>query len=687
MAPRRRHIGASRRKRRDDDGEDEGSQAGDLEDDSLSEGSADTHQDDEDADGEGSESESEAPTATDKDKVNGGQVNGRDLGQPQRHSSASPSKPGLKATLSDTEAMLNGLKISGQGEEFHFDRMQEDREVQAGRTPSAPPTEPKRENLAARKRREHEKYLKERDQNPAFVPTRGSFFLHDKRTTESGPNGYRPFNKGKSRPVGLIVDGNARRYCARLPHDYHVLLIPPRNSAKQDASERQWTHDLHETVAGGKPAAPKHPSPSMAPHPSTNVPTAPRSSPPNRSFSSTTLVGNVPVVVFLPGMDQAKPFAAVPKKQHTRLPQHRPPLRRDKPVRISLPGQHPRYIFPSIERSFIFIPRALRPNQQGYRGRGRGGFYGGRRPSYYGSTYTPSVLSRRSSLGMPASQDGYPSPAGSIYSRPAMVPPEVGKPVVRLPPPPRPPVGIPPPGPAMAMMPPGPPPMQPPMQPLHPAYRESRPAPIPMHQPRPQKAVSVADIESPATFPFNLPQPQQEQPFHHQVPGPVAGPTQDPTAPGPPSQASGTPLSQIPDRAIHAQPFQPYNYQQPGFYPNYHHGGMYYPGAGPEYSAYSGPMGPGASVPNFSAGHQHMAYPLPGSTGEPLSQPDTVAHESGGTVYFYDANQMYSNANYGVPGPGPGGVVGMGGMMTPPGTTYHYPQSQPGGGGMYYGPH
>ena len=395
------------------------------------------------------------------------------------------------------------------------------------------------------------------------------------------------------------------------------------------------------------------------PNTGASVPTAPRSSPPNRSFSNTTLVGNVPVVVSLPGMANPIHFSSVPKRLHTRLPQHRPPLRRDKPVRISLPSQPPRYIFPSVERSFIFIPRALRPNQvsRGRGGRG-GGWYSGRRPSYYpNSSYTPSVVSRRSSFGMP-SQDGWPSPAGSVYSRPII--PTDPKPVVRLPPPPRPPVGIPPFGPAMAMSLP------------HPAYRESRPAPIPIHQPRPQKTVSVADIESPATFPFafNPPQPQHEQPFHHQVPLP---------AHGPPSQNSATPLSQIPERAIHAPPFQPYNYPQSGFYPPSYPSGMYYPPSGPDYAGYNGPVGPGASVPNFP-GQQAMPY----LAGEQPPPPGTVAHESGGTVYFYDANNMYGGP---APGPGPGsgsgsgGVVGMGGMMTPPGTTFYYPQQS----GQYYG--
>lgn len=213
MGPARRHIGASRRKRRDDEGEDEGSQVGELDDDSLSEGSVDSHQEDEDADGEVSESDEEASTTvdTDKLKLNGRTTNGRDSNQTEQHSSTIPRKPALKMTVSDTEAMLNGLKLSDDGDEVHFDQLGEQRDLQTGRTPSAPPTEPKRETLAARKRREHEKYVKEREQNPAFVPTRGSFFLHDKRTSEAGSNGHRLFNKGKSRPVGLIVDGNSRK--------------------------------------------------------------------------------------------------------------------------------------------------------------------------------------------------------------------------------------------------------------------------------------------------------------------------------------------------------------------------------------------------------------------------------------------------------------------------------------------
>lgn len=178
--------------------------AGDIGDDSLSEGTVDSNQEDEDADGEVSEESEDEVTPSAKSK----QVNGHNTNS-TRNSSASPGKRGPKTTVSDTEAMFNGLKVSDNGStaEVHLDQPREQREPHTGRTPSAPPTEPRQNSLASKKRRENEKYVKEREQNPAFVPTRGSFFLHDKRSTENGNRS----SKSKSRPYGLIVDGNSRR--------------------------------------------------------------------------------------------------------------------------------------------------------------------------------------------------------------------------------------------------------------------------------------------------------------------------------------------------------------------------------------------------------------------------------------------------------------------------------------------
>lgn len=219
MAPRRHNIGASRRRRRDDEGEDEGSLDGELEDDSLSEGSIISHPDDEDADGEGSdESDDEASVAREAGNTYAPHRNGRTPAANQklgRRHSASPGKRHTVTAMSDTEAMLNGLRLSDEVTEvaeIHFDDMKGDLGQPTGRTPSAPPPESKQESLTERKRRDLEKYTKGKDENPAFVPTRGSFFLHDKRSTDPATNGYKPFAKSKSRPYGLIVDGNVRKY-------------------------------------------------------------------------------------------------------------------------------------------------------------------------------------------------------------------------------------------------------------------------------------------------------------------------------------------------------------------------------------------------------------------------------------------------------------------------------------------
>ena len=393
-------------------------------------------------------------------------------------------------------------------------------------------------------------------------------------------------------------------------------------------------------------------------------------------------------------------MAAVPVHQHTRLPHHRPPLRRDKPVRISIPYMPIRYIFPKVERSFIFIPRALRPNQQGFgRIRGRGSFNGGyagfgplssRRTSVYaGSGYSPSVaLSRRSSLAREMSTDGIVSPAAASFPRPTGIVMEGGKPVVRLPPAaeqaqassqaPLPQAAA-----LVVSLP------QPSVQHLSEdtSFTENRPNSLPMHHPKPERTLQVGDIESPATLEFNPPQQQQQQPFHQQVPMQMqstnyqvdATPYPHSRHPSHPSQR-GTPLQQIPETAIHAQPFQPYPYQQPhGFFPQQFVPPMYY------YPQQSGPA-PSAAAAPFVPGQQYF-YPPPMAHQQSVPedgavQSQAVPYESGGMVYYYnptelaqgpDTNQQYSQSPYTAP------PVGMGGMMTPP--IQYFPPPQ-----VYYPP-
>lgn len=704
MAPARKRTTNIARRRRTDD-EDESQSVATLADDSQSDASV-LSDVDEDADADNSDlSEVDsAPSLTQgkpKRKSNGP----RDAKPRQNASQRQPSPPIARSdvdfsTVKETEIMMNGLQICEDGKEPD--------EIDFETGTAAPETAPavgvassRTETLAERRRREHEEYKKKRDSDPAFIPNRGAFFMHDQRHAP-GQNGFRPAGRGRGRgaPIGGPFSPakyvQAQRIKLELDTDIHHSMRPQPS----EATDSPWQHDLHETVNApgshdqpGPPPAASQQQPPNAPAFASRVPPGSNQKPSQaRNFSTTVHTHNAMVRVFLPNMKGPIQFQNVPIKQHTRLPNHRPPLRRDKPVRISLPPAPPRYIFPTVERSFIFIPRALRPNQQGFgRGRGRFGSFGGgfssrRTSAYGGSVYSPSVaMSRRSSIAREIGRENLVSPAGSIMSRNGgFVDPS--RPVVRLPP------G----GPRMStgpsMISPTNGAVQPPYPlPQKPAFRENWQGQLPMHQPRPQKTVSVAGIESPASLSFNPPQQQEQQPFHQQVPAHING-----AAPAPdqsfyqhgrhasyPSQVStGTPLNNIPERAIHAPAFQPY--AQPGFQPQaFVPQGYYYPqnSAQPQY------MAPAGMVPMFVPGAQQPGYVMPVSAPPvaappaPAGQPNMVAYESNGMTYYVDSAQLYpappaenyAQPNYAVPG--------MGGMMTPgPDGAYYYPQQmQPAG--------
>lgn len=203
---RHKNIVPSRR-RRDDDYDEEGSIAADIEDDSLSEGSPISNGDD-DADVEGSEA-SDQETSRDPDVVTTvASPNGAAVATAESrngHAIEEPSKPDLNGvfkTSADTNAMLNGLKISGDVdtvEEINFEDTTEDLSTSHLKPVKAPSETVRQETLAERNRREHQEYLKKRDEDPAFVPNRGGFFLHDNRSGTAGVNGVRPFARGRGR--------------------------------------------------------------------------------------------------------------------------------------------------------------------------------------------------------------------------------------------------------------------------------------------------------------------------------------------------------------------------------------------------------------------------------------------------------------------------------------------------------
>lgn len=209
MPPSRRRPAP--RRRRADDGEDEDSVAGEVEEDSLSEGSAASLAE-EDGDAEASDASldddnanpTHPPTLTATTGSN--QKTG---GEATSEAPVSASKPVPVFTASvENDAMLNGLKpasaVDGV-EELQFDdpnsepiHIEADPLRSTEPQPNAP-SAPQNETPAQRSRREHQEYLKERNSNPAFVPNRGGFFLHDDRSSNIPAYNGRPFPRGRGR--------------------------------------------------------------------------------------------------------------------------------------------------------------------------------------------------------------------------------------------------------------------------------------------------------------------------------------------------------------------------------------------------------------------------------------------------------------------------------------------------------
>ncbi|KAF3940336.1 hypothetical protein ABW19_dt0201740 [Dactylella cylindrospora] len=685
--PRRKDIGLSRRRVRDEDEAEVDEVAGDVADDSVSEDSGYT--DDEfDEDNESEETYSDDEVAGGHEAKHTG-VNGGNTVQL------------VNQENTDTNIMMNGMRKVGDGEAVDFDDLPVGGEdgngkpagkmehstkkhsekrskgsrraaAEASKPSDTPPSQtPVNENIIEKKRREAEEYRKKRDADPAFVPNRGAFFMHDHRSDSAGANGFRPFGRGRGRNgfASSPDSGGAWK------HDMHEEIVAAEKEREKQRAQRQAEQKSVTQASQPPQVAPNAQQlPQQPQQPQSYANKGMNNQPPNRFFDTTVNKGNVQIRVSLPGMNEPKAFDDFSVKVYTKLPYHRPPLRRDKPVRISLPEASPRYIYPAISRSFVFIPRAMRPGGSGFT---RGGIVGGglgptpRRGSLAGSyrggmqtgsvyggtsTHAPSVaMSRRSSI-----HQDHVRPAISFGNIPAVNPSPSMRPVVRLPAhaPVVAPVDAMPPQEFVAMQ-----PMVPtdgsqliPMdagafapvteaqtldqKSIHPEAQ----VPLPMHQPKPQKTVSVENIETPATYNFantNYPTPG---PYSDGIPTPGYYNQQHNRAPSYPSQPSSTPHSQIPDQAIHARPFQP-AYHTPGyFYPVPPHA-MYPPPMHPQPPMSHQPQGPPppyvpspVAMPYGPQGQMPAGAPMAPPPGPPMG---TIAQESNGTVYYYDSSQIF----------------------------------------------
>ena len=205
----------SRRKAIDDGEEEGGSATQILEDGSLSEASITSGAED-DADAENSD---DSGTGSSPKGVVGTQpiTNGHKMQQnttkPLVHGTREASS--LPTVTGDTEAMMNGLSISQDIEsaEVHFD----DLGSRPGQIPTGSITGHRApESLAERQKREHEEYKKRRDADPAFVPNRGGFFMHDHRSNRPGQNGFKSLGRVAMRGRGAPPASLATRYVEAL---------------------------------------------------------------------------------------------------------------------------------------------------------------------------------------------------------------------------------------------------------------------------------------------------------------------------------------------------------------------------------------------------------------------------------------------------------------------------------------
>lgn len=206
---RRRDLVASRR-RVDDEGEDDGSvDPADVDDDSLSEDGSTSSLED-----PGNEpAETSSKETGDDRETQATIVNGDALHHPEsRAAKDASSAEDARAHSVDRNAVLRDVKqdVAGGKLDASVHKNQANDHAVPEASPAIVDSQISVDHAEApheRKRREHEEYRKKRDQDPAFVPNRGAFFMHDHRHAGPAANGFRPFGRGRGR--GRAGFGNA----------------------------------------------------------------------------------------------------------------------------------------------------------------------------------------------------------------------------------------------------------------------------------------------------------------------------------------------------------------------------------------------------------------------------------------------------------------------------------------------
>lgn len=191
----RRTLG--HRRRVDDDGDDEaGPETLDhLDDDSVTEGSVISEDNDHGNDSDTSNVDEASPTSPVLKKTSGRGA--------AKHSAHRGGPTGAIQSdgqgVPEAKAQLNGLTISEEVKSVKEEETAPAPAKHSGPMVVSSTSIQSQEAPFERRRREHEEYRKKRDEDPAFVPNRGAFFMHDHRHAGPAANGFRPFGRGAMR--------------------------------------------------------------------------------------------------------------------------------------------------------------------------------------------------------------------------------------------------------------------------------------------------------------------------------------------------------------------------------------------------------------------------------------------------------------------------------------------------------
>jgi len=218
-AVRRRNLVSSRR-RIQDEGEDDDAGAVDLGDESLSEtsllGVGDANLDADDSDSDLDTNHVTQPSASKAEVTRTTKSSRRrkiaavKTDPPKQLPQAPPVAQAFFHTT-DTDAMLNGLKVPTDatlGEAIDFEDTLSAIEIQipTQRTVSEVSklgASGRRQSVAEQRSKEHEEHKAKRESNPASVPNRGGFFMHDHR---HDPHGFGSVGKGRGRGRGMMAN-------------------------------------------------------------------------------------------------------------------------------------------------------------------------------------------------------------------------------------------------------------------------------------------------------------------------------------------------------------------------------------------------------------------------------------------------------------------------------------------------